>query len=486
MRNSKFKKESEEPIVGLPSIPEVEEVVLGAILLEPSQTDAVMQEFEDELFYSPKNKVVAGAICRLYKNGGKIDAITVCAEIAKVKGDVPVDDYYVFNLCSKVASSANTEYHVKLLQQAALRRTIIKISGHAIQKSMTESNDIFDTYEELQKSLDERLKALLRYDVKSISSVHEKVIIEGRETAMKGGKSGVLTGLEMVDNLTNGWQESDLIILAGRPSMGKTAAAVSMIKFPAINKGIPVAIFSLEMSADQLVGRLQSGLSGINVSRIIKKQTTVDEIDLIERECAVLKTAPIYIDDTPNISLIELKNKTRRLVKEKGVKMIVIDYLQLMRGASATTNREQEIAEISRGLKGLAKELTIPIIALSQLSRSVEARGGDKKPMLQDLRESGQIEQDADMVLFCYRPEYYDIENYEVDQESFSTRGLFMLIVAKHRNGELGEIPLRFIHEQTLLTDYKFGTLNQSSSFKVENQKEVHVDRSYYEDENPF
>jgi hypothetical protein len=250
--------------------------------------------------------------------------------------------------------------------------------------------------------------------------------------------------------------EPDLIILAGRPSMGKTAAAISMCIHPSLEKNEPIAIFSLEMSNEQLVSRMQSYLSGVNVSKIVKKQLSMNEIDEIGKKAIGLKTAPLFIDDTPNISLLDLKGKARKLKKESGIKLIVVDYLQLMRSGVKSTSREQEIAEISRGLKGLAKELNIPVIALSQLSRGVEMRG-DKKPMLQDLRESGQIEQDADMVLFCYRPEYYGIDTYEVGNQSFDANGLFMLIIAKHRNGELGEIPLTFIHEQTKLTNHEFG-----------------------------
>jgi len=245
--------------------------------------------------------------------------------------------------------------------------------------------------------------------------------------------------------------------------MGKTAWAVSMIMNPAIQDKRAVAIFSLEMSKEQLVSRMQSNLSEINVSKIVKKQLNMDEIKAIQRNCTPLDNAPIYIDDTPNISLIELKSKARKLVKENKVELIVIDYLQLMRSGRNINSREQEIAEISRGLKGLAKELDIPVIALSQLSRNVEGRG-DKKPMLSDLRESGQIEQDADMVIFCYRPEYYGIQQYEVGSETFPSNGLFMLLVSKHRNGELGEIPLRFIHEQTKLTNHQFGFGNSEFS----------------------
>jgi replicative DNA helicase len=260
----------------------------------------------------------------------------------------------------------------------------------------------------------------------------------------------------------NGWQKSDLVIVAGRPGMGKSSLVVSMALFPAVEKDVPVVIFSLEMSSEQIVGRMQSYYSEIDVSRIIKKQLTEDDIVTIERKTQSLKHAPIYIDDTPNISLLDLKGKVRKMVKENNVQLVVVDYLQLMRSGMKTQSREQEIAEISRGLKALAKEQSIPIIALSQLSRAVESTS-DKKPMLSHLRESGAIEQDADMVMFCYSPEYYSIENYEVGSQSFDTNGLFMLLIAKHRNGELGEIPLKFIAEQTKITNYTSPGFNTPS-----------------------
>ncbi len=318
-------------------------------------------------------------------------------------------------------------------------------------------------YQKLQIQLDDALKQIVHYEITKVSAIHLESKRQSRKVAEGGYQSGVPSGLVMLDKFTSGWQKPDLIILAGRPGMGKTAIAVSMIMNPAIKNSIPVAFFSLEMSKEQLVARMQSQLSEVNVSRIVKKQLTETEIDVVVRCANQLETAPIYIDDTPSITLLELKSKARKLVKEQKIQLIVIDYLQLMRSGLNISNREQEIAEISRGLKSLAKELSIPIIALSQLSRAVESRG-DKKPMLQDLRESGQIEQDADMVLFCYRPEYYSNDSYDLDGINFDSHGLFVLIVSKHRNGDLGEIPLKFIHEQTKVTNHSFNNLDNSQN----------------------
>ena len=277
----------------------------------------------------------------------------------------------------------------------------------------------------------------------------------------------------MLDNLTNGWQKSDLIIIAGRPAMGKTSISVIFAMNPAIYHNIPVAFFSLEMSSEQVVSRMQSILSEYNVSRLVKKQLKGYELPDFESRTKQLEKAPIYIDDTPSLSIFELKSKARQLVREKGVKMLVVDYLQLMQSnGGRNQSREQEIGEISRGLKAIAKELNVPVIALSQLSRGVETRGGEKKPQLSDLRESGQIEQDADMVMFCYRPEYYEMNDYEIGGQVYDTRGLFLLLVAKHRNGSLGDVPLKFIHENTNIVNHpnflpESETLQQNQPFSA-------------------
>lgn len=438
----------------LPSFKDIEEAVLGAIMLEPYALESIASELSVDLFYFKSHQKIAECILELFRLSAPVDIITVCDFLRK-KGtlDEMGGDFYVINLANRVASCANIEYHIKLLQEQALRRSIIKFSSDAVRKSFDSSSDVFQAYEELMKNLDDNLKGLLKYEMEDVGDVSKRIINQSRINLERGQASGVVTGLYSLDRVTNGFQKSDLIILAGRPSMGKTACAISMALNPATKFNIPVGIFSLEMSSEQLVSRMQSILSGINVSKIVKKQLNKWDIDQIELNCNILNKAPIFIDDTPNINLIEFKTKCRKMVKENGVKLVIVDYLQLMRSGLYIGNREQEIAEISRGLKGLAKELDIPIIALSQLSRSVESRGGDKKPMLQDLRESGQIEQDADMVMFCYRPEYYGITEYEVGGQEFETKGLFMLIVAKHRNGELGEVPLLFVHEQTLITN---------------------------------
>jgi replicative DNA helicase len=447
-----------------PQQPELEEILLGTLLIDNSVLDKIMVEFSPHLFFVQRNKVIAESLMSLYKKNSPIDLVTVMTELKYLGHLEEVGGAtYLSNLTSRIASSAHIEYHLRILQESALKRNIIQISSEAIRKCYSETEDAFDVLEEQQDGLDKSLKSLVTYRIRNVGEINIQILKESLDILTKGTKSGVVSGLKMLDNVTNGWQKSDLIILAGRPGMGKTAAAISMCIYPSMILKEPIAIFSLEMSSEQLTSRIQSALSGVNVSKIVKKQLTLDEINQIEKSSLELSNTPLFIDDTPNISLMELKGKCRKLVKEDGVKLIIIDYLQLMKASIKNASREQEIAEISRGLKIIAKELKIPVIALSQLSRGVEARN-DKKPMLQDLRESGQIEQDADMVMFCYRPEYYNITDYEVGGTNFQTDGLFMFIIAKHRNGELGEVPLRFIHEQAKITNYHSNPIVEMST----------------------
>jgi len=435
---------------------ELEIAVLGAIISQGKYIDKIMGEFNPSLFFSVSNREICSAIIELYKKNTPIDVMTLINELTIRNTLNQVGGYvYLMEIISKVSSMANIEYYIRILQQESLKRKIIELCSVSVSKAFDVKEDVFDLFQSLQKELDTSIKDVVRFEVSKIGGIHEKILKESMLIAENGGVSGITSGLRMLDNVTNGWQKSDLIILAGRPSMGKSASAISLIMKPSLVDKKGVAIFSLEMSKEQLVARMQSDLSEVNVSRIVKKQLSLVEINQIAMKCEPLETADIFIDDTPSISLLELKGKARKLVKENKVELIVIDYLQLMKSGLDIQNREQEIAEISRGLKGLAKELDIPIIALSQLSRVVESRS-DKKPMLSDLRESGQIEQDADMVIFCYRPEYYGIDNYELDGTIFESHGLFLFLIAKHRNGELGEIPLKFIHAQTKITNHDF------------------------------
>jgi replicative DNA helicase len=436
----------------------VERIVLGSILISREAIYDAGGDFQLKLFSDERNILIADAILKLHIENTPIDLITLVEKLRKEQNlENSGGLLYISDLTASVSSTANLEYHLRMLQQYWLTRYINECCSEAQFDLIEYKKDIFDVYSELQLKLDNATKDLVHKDLVPLGVIHTETMANAYESIGKGS-SGVPSGINRLDNLTNGFQKSDLIILAGRTSMGKTAFSISILIEPVIHQKIPVAFFSLEMSKEQVVGRVQSILSKINVSKIVKKQLDFDEINLIIQRCSAMKDAPLFIDDTPNISLMELKTKARKMVRENGVKMIVVDYLQLMRSGVKTISREQEVAEISKGLKAIAKELNVPVIALSQLSRNVEQRGGSKVPMLSDLRDSGQIEQDADMVLFCYRPEYYGISEYDWGGTILDTHQLFMLFVSKHRNGVLGELPLTFYGEFTQVTNHSLNS----------------------------
>jgi replicative DNA helicase len=432
----------------------LEEIVLGEILIEKESMYRVGGEFSELLFHDKKTQKIAYALKELFNANEPIDLLTLTKKLMandtlKDIGGVA----YVSLLTSKITTTINLENHFRMLQENYLRRFVVETNNHTNTKALTYQEDIFSTIDQQINQYSDALRGLMTNKIDLVGKIHSELLSQHILYSDSDSFSGVPTNLQLVDKVTNGWQKSDLIILAGRPAMGKTSCAIVFALRPAIEQNIPVAIFSLEMSKEQLVSRMQSILSTLNVSKLVKKQLNGSEIIELGNSTKSLETAPIYIDDTAGLSIIELKTKCRQLVRENGVQIIIIDYLQLMRSGQRNQPREQEIGEISRGLKIIAKELSVPVIALSQLSRSVESRGGDKKPQLSDLRESGQIEQDADMVMFCYRPEYYDIPEYEINDQNYPSDGLFLLLIAKHRNGSLGDIPLRFIHENTNIVD---------------------------------
>ena len=433
----------------------LEDSVLGQVLINKESIYEVGGEFLECLFHSKKNKPVAKAIIQLFHDNQNIDILTV---INKIRQNRDLEKSgglaRISKLTSNIGSTENLPLHIRVLQQYHLARYITAVCEQARAKIIDGREDTFDVLHEITSNLENSLKDIVKNKVSSVSDVNKELIDKHILYSGTGELSGVPTGLALVDNITNGWQKTDLVILAGRPAMGKTAVAISMVLAPTIEKNIPVAIFSLEMSKEQIVGRMQSALSGLDVSRIVKMQLNGREIIHLGESCKPLDSAPIYVDDTAGLSLSEFRVKARQLVREHGVKLILIDYLQLMSSGLKHNNRENEISAISRGLKIVAKDLQIPIIALSQLSRAVETRGGDKKPVLSDLRESGQIEQDADMIMFCYRPEYYGMNEYEINGDVHPTHGLFLLLIAKHRNGSLGDVPLRFIHENAHIKNH--------------------------------
>lgn len=435
---------------------QLEIAVLGAVMLDNNAIEGVIDFLTPEAFYVDQHMLIWASIVEMYKKSQKIDILTV-TQALRQKGDLEKAGgaYYITQLTNRVASSAHIEYHARIVAQHYLKREMIRISSESILDAYQETSDTFDVFQKGISRLEGALSSVLKYEALPAAAINDRLIKNSREIVMSGHSSGVPTGFRNIDNFTNGWQKTDLIIIAGRPAMGKSVVGLSFALNPAIQENIPTAVFTLEMSADQLIGRAQSGITEIDSSRIIKKQFSLEEIDVIERQCAVLNRAPLYIDDTPALGIYEFKAKARRLVRERGVKLIVVDYLQLMRVESdkSSMNREAEVSLISRTLKAVAKELNIPIIALSQLSRSVESRS-DKKPQLSDLRESGAIEQDADMVIFCFRPEYYDLQEYEMEGLLLNAQGLMVLIVAKHRAGGIGELRLGFNGRCTKLENY--------------------------------
>lgn len=466
----------------------VEIAVLGAILIESHCLDLVGGELNETLFYDPKHPPIIAAILQLYKKSSPIDILTTITQL-KATGQLENSGgaAYISKLTSRVASSANIETHVKILQESSLKRNIIKSSAESLQRAYNEEEDAFEVYSRSIKELEDAMRSVVHYPVKRLGDIARASNKEQFRILQTGENSGIPSHLKYVDNVTNGWQKSDLIVLAGRPGMGKTSFALSIALEPARQNNIPVAFFSLEMSAEQLAGRLQANISRINASELIKKQLNDAQLSVLIDNEKNLDEIPFFIDDTPSISISELKSKARMMYRERGVRMIVIDYLQLMTSGMKFQNRENEIAEISKSLKSLAKELDIPIIALSQLSRAVEQRGGDKKPQLSDLRESGQIEQDADLVLFCFRPDYYGIKEYQLEDTVYPCRDLFLLLIAKHRNGSLGEIPLSFLAEFATITNREFfdsdvDNINKNGTFVQEVQNEFET--PFVDDEN--
>jgi replicative DNA helicase len=359
--------------------------------------------------------------------------------------------YYISQLTNRIASAAHAESHARIVVQKYILREMIRISGKVIQNAYDETTDVFNLLDEAESELFKVTEGNIRKDYESMASLLFKAQSE-IEIAMQkeDGINGVGSGFKELDKITSGWQKSDMIVIAARPGMGKTAFVLSMARNIAVDYEHPVAIFSLEMSSIQLVNRLISGEAEIPADDIRRGNFSKSEFEQFFERTKSLSEAPIYIDDTPALSIFELRAKSRRLKQQHGVQLIIIDYLQLMSSGGKGGNREQEISNISRSIKEIAKELEIPIIALSQLSRSVETRGGDKRPMLSDLRDSGAIEQDADIVGFIYRPEYYQLTEWP-DGSPCNNQG--EIIIAKHRNGSLKDVRLKFIGKYAKFSD---------------------------------
>ncbi len=444
-----------------PQAPELEMAVLGALMLEKDALTAVSDLLKPESFYKDAHQRIYKAIQMLFDKSEPVDQLTVVTQL-RTLGELEAAGgaHYVSTLTMRVNSAANIEYHARIVTEAAIKREMIRVATDIIRDAYEDTTDVFELLDKTEQEMFEISNSNIRKNFDTMSDLMLKAIkgLEEKKN-QKDGLTGVPSGFTALDRVTSGWQPSDLVIIAARPGMGKTAFVVSAMRNAAVEFKKPVAIFSLEMSSLQLVNRLISAEAELD-SEKIKKGTLADhEWQQLNHKITDLSQAPIFIDDTPALSIRELRTKCRRLKSVHDVQLIIVDYLQLMSGNTDGRggNREQEIASISRALKGIAKELNVPVLALSQLSRSVETRGGEKRPQLSDLRESGSIEQDADMVIFLYRPEYYGLDQ---DAEGNSTQGVGEVIIAKHRNGSLETVQLKFIGKFT-----KFGDLDGGNNF---------------------
>lgn len=444
-----------------PQALDLEEAVLGALMLEKDALSAVIDILKPDVFYHDAHQKIFEAIRRLFEKSQPVDILTVTAEMRQ-QGTLEIagGPFYISELTNKIASAANIEFHARILTQKYIQRELIRISTEITTSAYEDTSDVFDILDKAEQNLFSIAENNLRRSSESMSDLLRQSIQQIEKLKDKeGSTTGVESGFSKLDEVTSGWQRSDLIIVAARPGMGKTAFVLSIARNAAIDFKKPIAIFSLEMSSVQLVNRLISGEAELESGKLRKGNLEEYEWKQLHSKIGKLAEAPIFIDDTPALNIFEMRAKCRRLKAQHDIQMIIVDYLQLMTANSDGKggNREQEIGSISRALKSLAKELNVPVIALSQLSRAVETRGGDKKPQLSDLRESGSIEQDADMVIFLYRPEYYGITE---DADGNNTAGIGEVIIAKHRNGSLETVPLRFISKYV-----KFAELEESGSF---------------------
>ncbi|NRS89123.1 replicative DNA helicase [Flavobacterium sp. 7E] len=431
-----------------PQVLELEEAVLGAMMIDKKGVDDVIDILQPDAFYKDAHKHIFEAIVQLFTETQPIDLLTVSAQLKKNgKLDLAGGDFYLIQLTQKISSSAHIEFHSRIILQKFIQRSLIRISSEIIEDSYDDSADVFDLLDKAESKLYE----VTQGNIKRSSETAQSLVLQAKkrieEIAGQEGLSGVATGFEKLDKITSGWQPSDLIIIAARPAMGKTAFVLSMARNMAIDFGMPVALFSLEMASVQLITRLISSETGLSSEKLRTGKLEKHEWEQLSTKVKNLEKAPLFIDDTPSLSIFDLRAKARRLVSQHGIRIIIVDYLQLMTAGGngkGGGNREQEISTISRNLKALAKELNVPVIALSQLSRAVETRGSSKRPLLSDLRESGAIEQDADIVSFLYRPEYYKIDEWD-DDEASPTAGQAEIMIAKHRNGSIENVRLKFI-----------------------------------------
>ncbi|MFR9606779.1 MAG: replicative DNA helicase [Rikenellaceae bacterium] len=448
---------TQQPIgVVPPQAIELEESVLGALMLEKDSIDIVQEFLSPETFYAEQHKLIYAAISDLSEARQNIDLYTVTE---KLKGEKNLEAAggvaYLASLTQKVDSAANIEFHARIVSQKYVQRALISAATEIQRNSYDEAVDVQDLIAHAESKIFEIAGRTIQREMISAGDAL-KLTFDAIEEAGKNDAefNGVQTGFTALDRITSGWQASDLIVVAARPSMGKTAFVLSMARNMVVDYNQGVAFFSLEMSTKSLIQRLLAGESGLPMKSIQTGKLTPEQWAHLQTTSKPIGEAPLYIDETPGISVFEFRSKARRQKLHNDIKIIMIDYLQLMTAGDKmerSGNREQVVSFISRTLKAIAKDLGIPIIALAQLSRAGASRGAGSKPILSDLRESGAIEQDADIVAFIHRPWYYGIK---VDDHGNSTEGLAEIVIAKHRNGEVGDVPLRFIAEEIRFANY--------------------------------
>ncbi len=451
-----------------PQAVDLEKAILGAMMIDKRGVDEVIELLDPEAFYLPEHQEIFAAITDLFNNGKPIDILTVTEELRR-RGTLQQigGEYYLITLSNLVATAAHVEYYARIVLQMFVKRRLIEISNDIIEKAYDETVDVLDLLDKAEQELFEVSQGSLKSNSAKIGKIVTEVKEQLEQLAKQEGLSGISTGFPSLDEYTSGWQNGDLIIVAARPGMGKTAFVLSMARNMAVDFKVPVAIFNLEMTSDQLIKRLFAIETEIPAEKFRSGKLTDVEWNLLNSRMNNIADAPIFINDSSMLSVFDLRSQARKLKRVENIGVLIIDYLQLMTAQTnnKTGNREQEISTISRNLKALAKELNIPVIALSQLSRKVEERtdkSGHKRPQLADLRESGAIEQDADIVSFIYRPEYYKIESWE---DEMPTQDQAEFIIAKHRNGKTGSIRLKF--------DSRFGRfseLNTLSEFTMESK----------------
>ena len=451
-----------------PNAVDFEKLIIGSCLIDKKGLDHAVDLLSSVVFYDPRHQEIFKAIFYLFNNNHPVDLMTVIQELKRTeKLNASGGDHYIIELTMGVSSSAHIEYHVRIVLEKYILRSLINISANVIDSSYKESADVFELLDKTEQSFFEVTNGTIKKGFDTANILVKDAINKIKSLKDKGGISGIPSGFRDIDKETGGWQPTDLIIIAARPAMGKTAFILSMARNITVEQQIPMALFSLEMASVQLITRMIASETRISSEKLRKGTLNDDEWQRLFNNVSGLEKAPLFIDETPSLSIFDFRAKCRRLVMQHSVKIIMVDYLQLMTANSGGKggNREQEISTISRSLKAIAKELNVPIIALSQLSRSVENRP-DRRPQLSDLRESGAIEQDADIVSFIYRPEYYKFTEWPDGKPSANQAEL---IIAKHRNGAVTDVRLSFHREYAKFGD--LDTFESSPSFGIPQQE---------------